>query len=282
MKNCKNCGASAPPVSSQHSYVCEYCHTKNVDDDYFKELARTSDLGKSDRHAQLGINAYVSDQFDAAEKHFEASVLEHDKNAQVWIYLALCKSSLLTASNFDKNIKAIDDSISRAHSIDGDSDVVTSGKIAIFDRLTSRVASIADSFFETAHKTYVALGENKDGASSAVSDLVRGAQRIATLSHYHVTDSQDYAGLVIDGLGQLILYEQKGATSTALDQAKKLLESELLGVFDKNPDLIIRTLDQRGGTGKFVKKLLSAQRSGSIAPPQEDKQSKGFLSKFFS
>lgn len=282
MRNCKNCGASAPPISSQHSYVCEYCSTKNVDEDYFKELARTSDLGKSDRHAQLGINAYVSDQFDVAEKHFEASVLEHDKNAQVWIYLALCKASLLSASNFDKNIKAVNDSISRAHSIEGDSDVVTSGKIAIFDKLTSRVVNIADYFFETAHKTYVALGKSKDAANSATSDVVRGAERIATLSHYHVTDSQDYASLIIDGLGQVMFYDQKGANSTALKQTMQSLESELLSVFDKNPDLILRSLDHHAENGNLVRRLLSNQRSGSLAMPPEEKKSKGFLSKFFS
>lgn len=282
MKNCKNCGASAPPVSSQHSYVCEYCNTKNVDEDYFKELARTSDLGKSDRHAQLGINAYVSDQFDVAEKHFEASVLEHDKNAQVWIYLALCKSSLLTASNFDKNIKAIGDSVNRAQSIDGDSDVVSSGKIAIFDKLTSRTAVISDYFFETAHKTYVALGKSKDGANGALSDVVRGVQKIAALTNFHVADSHDHTGLVVDALGQIIFYEQKGAQSNSLDQAKQALVSEILNVFDRNRELVVRTLEHRGGVGKSVTRLLSTVRPGSITPPPEEKKAKGFLSKFFS
>lgn len=282
MKNCKNCGAAAPATASQHSYVCEYCGTKNVDEEYFKEVARTSDVGKSDRFAQLGINAFVSDEFEAAEKHFESSVLENDRNAQVWIYLALCKSSLLTASNFDRNIKGVNDAVKRALSIDSDSDLVNAGRVAISDKLTQRVASIADYYFETAGKTYHAFGKNKDAATSAVSDVVKGISRISALSDYHVTDSAHYVGLLIDGLGQCLVYEQRGASSEHLIQNRDSIQSELLSIFDANSELVMRCLGDHGSTGRVVTKLLSQLRPGSIVAPQEEKKSGGFLSKFFS
>jgi tetratricopeptide (TPR) repeat protein len=282
MKNCKNCGASAPSLSSSYSYVCEYCSTKNVDDEYFKQVALTADLGKSDRHAQLGINAYVSDQFDVAEKHFETSVLEYDKNAQVWIYLALCKACLLTASNFDKHIKAINDAIYRANEIDSNSEVVKLGHVAIFEKLTLKIANISDYFFHTAYKSYVALGKNKDGANEALPDLLRGVQRIHVLSNYHVTDSHDYTGLLIDGLEQCIIYEQKGAASSALKEAMTLLENEVLKIFDKNQDLVKRTLEERGEVGKSVTRLLNKSRPDSFSLPHKQKKSIGFLSKFFT
>lgn len=282
MKNCKNCGAAAPASASQHSYVCEYCNTKNVDDDYFKEVARTADFGKSDRYAQLGINAYVSDEFENAEKHFESSVLENDKNAEVWIYLALCKSSLLTASNFDKNVKAINDAFKRAFAIDSNSEVVNSGKIAIFEKLTVRVASISDYYFETAAKTFVAFGKDKNAANSAVSDLVRGIDRITTLLDYQVTDSSNYAGLLIDGLAQCVIYEQRGASSSSLSTAKNTLLTTLISILDQNEDLIKRSVLDRGSSGRLVLKLLNQARPGIIPAPQEEKKSGGFLSRFFS
>lgn len=282
MKNCRNCGASSPAVANERTYVCEYCKTKNVDEDFFKELARTSDLGKSDRHAQLGIMAYVSDQFDVAEKHFEASVLENDRDAQVWIYLALCKSSLLSASNFERNIKAISHSLERASSIDGISDVIASGKIAIFDRLISRTTVIADYFFETAHKTYVAMGKNKDGANAATLDVVRGVQKIAVLSNFHVTDSHEFSGLLVDALGQTLFYEQKGALSSSFDQVKQLLVSEFFNISEENPELVARTLESRGEVGKSIGKYLNTIRPGSVSLLPDEKKPKGFLSKFFS
>jgi hypothetical protein len=282
MKNCKNCGASAPSSASQYTYICEYCNTKNVDEDYFKEIARTSDLGKSDRYAQLGINSYISDQFELAEKHFESSIVENDQNAQVWIYYALCKSSLLTASNFDKNIKAINDSISRAQLIDSDSEIVTSGRIAIFDKLVAKIAAIADYFFQTAHKNFVAFGRNREAAGSATTDLMRGIQRIAVLSQYHVVDSQDYAGLLTDGLGQCLFFEKKGASSSSLNQARQLIERELKIILDTNPELIRRTLGGRGEVGRTVAEVLRKSKPDLILEPVEKKKSTGFLSKFFS
>jgi len=281
MKNCKNCGAAAPPSSSQHSYVCEYCNTKNVDEEYFKEVAKTSDVGKSDRYAQLGINAYTSDEFATAEKHFESSVLENDKNAQVWLYLALCKSSLITASNFDKNIKGISDSLKRAEEIDSTSEIISAGRIAIFEKLVSRVSSISNYFFQTGQDTFIALGKSKDAANSATQEIETGINRISTLFNYKIQDSYSYVNLLINGLGHCVLYEQRGATTKSLIESREKIEGELIEIINVNSELIKRCLQDSGAMGSLATKKLSNLKPEIIsAPPQEEK--KGFFGKLFS
>ena len=282
LTNCKNCGATPPQSSSQYSYVCEYCGAKNVDNDYFKVVANTSDIGKSERYARLGLSAFASDEFESAVENFESSILENDGNAEVWIYLALCKSHLLTASNFDRTTKRVDDALRRALELDSTSELVVNGRIAIFETLVRRVATVADYYYETAYKSYVAFGSNKSAASAASPEVEKALDRVAILPKYRVASSSDYVLLLTDSILQCHLYQTKGATSPELESRKSVALGELLALFDENEELIKRNLDARGESVNPVVRLISDARPGRIIVSSVVTKPKGFLRKLFS
>lgn len=281
MKNCKNCGAAAPNGTSLHSFTCEFCGTKNVDEEYFKELARNSDLGKSNRFMQLGLNSFESDEFIDAEKHFESSIIENDKNPEVWIYLALCKANLIKASNFNKAIKGLNDAIYRASSIDDSSEIVTMGKIALANCLLTKIQIISDHYFETADKTFVAYGGDKNAAIAATNDLISGLEKIQTLQSYQISADVQYTELLVSALVKSKSYELKGVLSPELTRHIQNLTTTLLEIYDGNQEVVKLEINTWGENATGVIKLINENRpNNKLIEPKET--AKGFLSKFFS
>jgi len=281
LKNCKNCGAAAPNGTSLHSFSCEFCGTKNVDEEYFRELARNSDLGKSNRFMQLGLNSFESDEFIDAEKHFESSIIENDKNPEVWIYLALCKANLIKASNFNKNIKGVKDAIYRASSIDDSSEIVIFGKIALANCLVTKIQNISGHYFETADKTYVAHGGDKNAAIAASHDLISGLEKIQSLESYVISSDVEYVGLLVSALVKSKSYESKGVVSPELHSLIQHLMTTLLDIFDRNQEVVKLEISSWGENASGVIKLFNENRpNNKLIEPKTT--TKGFLSKFFS
>uniref|UniRef100_UPI0040472114 hypothetical protein n=1 Tax=Polynucleobacter sp. TaxID=2029855 RepID=UPI0040472114 len=283
MKNCRNCGAPASQSTSLHTFVCEFCSTKNVDEDYFKEIAKNSDVAKSNRFIQLGLNAFSSDEFGEAEKHFESSILENDKVPEAWIYLALSKAELITASNFSKNIKGIKDAISRADSIDATSDVVSLGKIAIADSLVKKIKDISGHYFDTADKTFNAFGRDKSAALSSFDDLTSGLSKIEELNVFQVSADFEYSSLLIYGLVKITFYEKHGIPFDKFGSTGRNLLKNLLDIYDRNPELVKQEISEWGLNASKVAKLINESRPSNPIPVQEPASVvKGFLGKFFS
>jgi hypothetical protein len=282
MKNCRNCGAPASQSTSLHTFVCEFCNTKNVDEDYFREIAKNSDVAKSNRFIQLGLNAFSSDEFGEAEKHFESSILENDKVPEAWIYLGLSKAQLITASNFNKTIKGIKDVISRADLIDATNDVVNLGKIAIADCLVTKIKNISGHYFETADKTFNAYGRDKNAALSAFDDLVSGLNKIQELNTFEVSADFDYSSLLIFGLVKITAYEKHGISFDKFGSTGRNLLTNLLNIYDRNPELVKQAILEWGLNASKVAKLINENRPSNPIPVQEPASAvKGFLGKFF-
>jgi hypothetical protein len=283
MKNCRNCGAPASQSTSLHTFVCEFCNTKNVDEDYFREIAKNSDVAKSNRFIQLGLNAFSSDEFGEAEKHFESSILENDKVPEAWIYLGLSKAQLITASNFNKTIKGIKDVISRADLIDATNDVVNLGKIAIADCLVTKIKNISGHYFETADKTFNAYGRDKNAALSAFDDLVSGLNKIQELNTFEVSADFDYSSLLIFGLVKISAYEKYDISFDKFGSAGRNLLTNLLNIYDRNPELVKQEILEWGLNASKVAKLINENRPSNPIPVQEPASVvKGFLGKFFT
>jgi hypothetical protein len=281
VKNCRNCGAPAPSSISLHSFSCEFCGTKNVDEEYFKEVARNSDLGKSNRFMQLGLNSFESDEFVDAEKHFESSIIENDKNPEVWIYLALCKSNLIKASNFNKIIKGIKDAINRAESIDDSSDIVTLGKIAISDCLIAKIKHISDHYFETADKTFFAYGGDKNAATAAAGDLISALEKIQFLQSFTITADIEYTELLVSALVKSLSYEKKGVLSPELHSHIQNVLSSVLEIYDRNKEIVNLEINSWDENSSAVIKIINENRpNNKLIEPKTT--AKGFLSRFFS
>lgn len=283
MKNCRNCGAPSSQSASLHTFICEFCNTKNVDDEYFKEIAKNSDVLKSNRFMALGLNAFSSDEFSDAEKHFESSILENDKDPQAWIYLGLCKANLISASNFVKNIKGIKDAIARSESIDIRNDIVNLGKIAIANCLVEKITDIASYYFETADKTFNAYGQDKNAALSSFNDLSAGLNKIQELNAFRVSADFEYCALLILGIVRISYYEKYGLSFNQFDPTSKNLLENLIDIYDRNPDLVKQGIGAWGNSGSKVAKLINENRPNSSIPVQEPTSLvKGFLGKLFS
>jgi hypothetical protein len=283
MKNCRNCGAPSSQSASLHTFICEFCNTKNVDDEYFKEIAKNSDVLKSNRFMALGLNAFSSEEFADAEKHFESSILENDKDPQAWIYLGLCKANLISASNFAKNIKSIKDVIERSESIDASSDIVNLGKIAIANCLVEKINDIASYYFETADKIFNAYGRDKNAALSAFDDLSNGLSKIQELNTFQVSADFEYCALLILGLVRVSYYEKYGLSLNQFQPLGKNLLENLIDIYDRNPDLVKQRIESWGTNASKVAKLINEVRPNSSIPIQEPiSVVKGFLGKLFS
>lgn len=282
MKNCRNCGAPASQSTSLHTFICEFCNTKNLDEDYFKEIAIKSDVAKSNRFIQLGLNAFSSDEFGEAEKHFESSILENDIVPEAWIYLGLTKAQLITATNFNQTIKGIKDAISRADLIDATSDEVNLGKIAIADCLVTKIKDISEYYFETADKTFNAFGRDKNAALLAYDDLASGLIKIKELNAFEVSADFDYSSLLIFGLVKITFYEKYGISFDKFGSNGINLLTNLLDIYDRNPELVKQKISEWGLNASKVAKLINESRPSNPIPVQKPASlAKGFLGKFF-
>jgi tetratricopeptide (TPR) repeat protein len=283
MKNSRNCGAPASQSISLHTFICDFCNTKNVDEDYFKEIAKSTDLGKSNRFMQLGLNAFTSDEFGDAEKHFENSISENDKNPEAWIYLGLCKAHLITASNFQKSIKGIKDALSRADFIDSTSETIILGKITIANSLVNKIKEISDYYFSTADKTFNAFGENEGAAHSSINDLSEGIRKIQELDQFDVSADVDYSNLLLSGLIRVTSYDKYSSVINKLQINIDTILLALLEIYDRNPDAVKLSIGLWNSKASVrISKLINEKRPNNQISIIETKKDKGFFGKLFS
>lgn len=273
VSSCKSCGASAPARSGLMSFVCEYCGTKNVDEEYFKIYATKVDTQKAGRLLQLGLIGFSSGNYADAEKHLEASALEDINNPEVWIYLSLCKAQTVKASHFNKNFRAAKDCFERAMAIDSNSELVVLGGVELGNRFLAASVKSAKYYFDTASKKYFALGENKDAAKAAVSESQSGLEVLKTAYELNPTDFTLIARTCSMAVAQCMDMEEKRAPKDSCSEFKSFFAARLRGLYEKRPNdvsAIVREVPVYGTKiGKELAATSAVKSSGKIASSQE-------------
>jgi len=250
--NCKSCGASPPSNSSNISFICEYCGTKNVDDQYFIERAKNIDASKANRFFGLGLVAFNSGDYQQAEAQFEQAVKEDDHNLDAWIYLAHTKAKTLKPSNFSKNILVAINCIKKAREIDSHAEVVEYGSSAIANSFLSEANNAAQYYFDTAQKKLVAYG--KSGAAGVASEAVIGFSLIKNAFSLAPSDSKLIAASDIYALSQIYHFSDLGVYSSEIESFGYYFFDNLYGVYSKNKDVVLGLLSQ---SPKYQSKIKS-------------------------
>ncbi|REG50925.1 Flp pilus assembly protein TadD [Paraburkholderia sp. BL6669N2] len=202
---CKQCGA--PGASAARKFTCDYCGALNVDEEFFKTLARDVEATTEDRVYQVGLSQYLANDFVEAEKSLTSCVTQPTSfPADAWIYLALCKACQLKPSNFDKSLALAIQYIERASKHAGDSENVVYSRVVLGNQFLESATRAMQYFFSTAKKKYVAYGENRDAAQSAFEEAARGIKAVQDVFILQPTDATlrlSVAGLMFDSLIQL-------------------------------------------------------------------------------
>jgi len=230
--HCTSCGASRPASSSNHSFVCEYCGAKNVDEQYFIERAKNIDSNKLDSYLHLGLVAFNAGDFPNAEQKFEEAVKQDGNSADAWIYLAHTKAKTVKPSNFTNSLSIATNCIQRAREIDANAEIVLYGSSAIANSFLARTISAAQYYFETADKRFVAYGK---GDPALVKEVETGFSLIQQAFAMAPTESELIAASSCYALTQCYKFEDRGFSSISRANEKIYLE-KLFQVYSKNQD----------------------------------------------
>jgi tetratricopeptide (TPR) repeat protein len=202
---CKSCGAAPPPSTSHVAFVCEYCGTKNVNDQYFIERAKNIDASKSNRHFGLGVVAFNSGDYQTAEKQFEQAVQEDDLSTDSWIYLAHTKAKTIKPSNFSRHIAVAINCINKAKEIDPNAEIVEYGSAAIANSFLAESNKAAQYYFDTAEKKLIAFGKN--GSHEAASEAALGLSLIKNAFDLNPNDTKLAAESSIYAMYQIFRFD---------------------------------------------------------------------------
>lgn len=171
---CKSCGAQSN-AANQLSFVCEFCGTKNVDDQYLQNLAVQKAAAEANSKSfQLGLIAVQGNDIATAEKQFEAAVSEDANNPDAWVYLAYCKAALVKPSNYEKNIGIARQAIQKAKSLANSSEEVDSGVVLVGGKFLQASVGASAYYIDTAMKKFFAYGENASARKVAVQEAALG------------------------------------------------------------------------------------------------------------
>ena len=264
IQSCRSCGASPPSNSSHISFICEYCGTKNVDDQYFIERAKNIDASKANRYFGLGLVAFKSGDYQQAEKQFEQAVQEDDHNLDGWIYLAHTKAKTLKPSNFTKNILVAINCIKKAEEIDANAEIVQFGSAAIANSFLSEAIKAAQYYFDTAQKKLVAYGH--EGAAGIASELQMGFSLIKDAFSLNPNDTKLIASSSIYALSQTFRFDDLGISNPQIKNDRSYFFDTFYYLYSKHKDVALEMLAQ---SPKFESKItaLLDKKDKSLSAP---------------
>jgi hypothetical protein len=279
---CKQCGA--PGSSAAHKFTCEYCGTLNVDEEFFKSIARDVESTTSDRLYQVGLAHYIAGDAVEAEKSLTACVTQSVPfPADAWIYLALCKVHQLKPSNFDKSLALTLQYIERASQSDVHSENVDVSKVLLGNEFLESAARATDYFFSTAKKKYIAYGENREAAQSAFDEAARGIKAVKDVFILRPTDASlrlSVAAMMLDVLLQL---EDMGVAKPETRPFKDFFVDVARATAGENSDMFTTWL---AGRPKEIQKIFrklavtqDATASGASALPIASPAATGLVHK---
>jgi tetratricopeptide (TPR) repeat protein len=267
---CKSCGASGRDVSPRGSFVCKYCGTTNVDEKFFKEYASHLDLGKANRLLQRGLTHFDSGDYERAEQHLEASILEDDGNPETWVYLAICKAHTLQVSQFVGRCRTAASCLQRAVDIDGSAEVVQAGKVLVANLLLASSVKSAVYYFDNAEKKFVAFSN----PAITFDEALNGFEMLDVGRELNPTDSELLASASVVALGAILHLERHKVQPQLISERKELYLEQLLTLYDHRPDVVNDAVSKHPSVGGKIQSLLLSRRTQSSAIVPSDKSSK--------
>lgn len=239
---CKSCGAVGDVSMKTHSFVCEYCGSKNVDESYLKDYASHVNLSASNKSLQLAMVFIGREDFFTAEQHLEACVLEDPNNGDAWLFLAYCKAALIKPSNFDKNFIFAKSCLEKASKFITDTDVALSGQVLVSNKFLSGSVAAAKYYVETGKKKYLAFSGSSQAEEGAYEETSKGMALIKNTISVSANDSDASVMALTYGLTHYMDFRRNFCNSKRTEKAcqedQKFFEAKLETLFVKRSDLV--------------------------------------------
>ena len=151
---CNSCGASVENKSNKSSYKCEYCGSYNYDEKYIEQ--RFANLNPTKANEILGVAQvrFKSGRYEEAIELITESLKENNDCVEAWACLAACRIYTLSTSNFDKNIKSIEQCMIKIKNLDNEH--FQEFFIEIHQKLLEKTLKLSVEWIQKSSKVYVA------------------------------------------------------------------------------------------------------------------------------
>ena len=151
---CSSCGASVENISNKSTYKCEYCGSYNYDEKYIEQ--RFANLNPTKAIEILGVAKvrFASARYDEAVELITESLKENNDCVEAWACLAACRIYTLSTSNFDKNIKSIEQCMIKIKNLDNEH--FQEFFIEIHQKLLEKTIKLSEEWIQKSSKVYVA------------------------------------------------------------------------------------------------------------------------------
>ena len=153
---CSSCGASVENISNKSTYKCEYCGSYNYDEKYIEQ--RFAKLNPTKAIEILGVAKvrFASARYDEAVELITESLKENNDCVEAWACLAACRIYTLSTSNFDKNIKSIEQCMIKIKNLDNEH--FQEFFIEIHQKLLEKTLKLSVEWIQKSSKVYVEIG----------------------------------------------------------------------------------------------------------------------------
>lgn len=230
--DCAGCGAplNAPP--SAVSILCDYCGSRNTDEQFIEQRLRTLDQGRVQNLFAVGLARFKASDFAGAADLFERALVEDASNSDLWVYLAVSLAQSLDLSNVGQLIDRVDAALERASELTPDSDVYWSGAAACQQAIATTLLRAALRHKQEGDKAYFAFesidrGQAKARRCAEYCEALDYASFAVGLPIEDLRVRSEIVKLVFalaaaDGVGPTAAGEARAGARTALEEIRRV------------------------------------------------------------
>ena len=151
---CSSCGASVENISNKSTYKCEYCGSYNYDEKYIEQ--RFAKLNPTKAIEILGVAKvrFASARYEEAVELITESLKENNDCVEAWASLAACRIYTLSTSNFENNIKSIDQCMLKIKDLDNEHS--QEFFLEIHQKLLEKTLKLSEEWIHKSAKIYSA------------------------------------------------------------------------------------------------------------------------------
>jgi hypothetical protein len=277
LNRCVSCGAPAPASRSDFHFTCEFCGTKNVDEEYLKEKAKSIESKTSNSAFESALTAIEVGDFEKATVLIDEALIQDNNNQDILIFHAYCHAALTKPSNFEKNFKVAEISLSKAKKL-GETEVFTLGKTQVSNMFLDRAESAGNYFYDTAEKKLIAFGDNDSTRKSFLDETLKGLNLFEKIIELNPTEKEKKIQIIVTALDKIYSFPGSDSSSQEYSNKKKYFFEKLYDIYKDNNDVvenIVNRLPEKklGDYGVRSNANLISKTLRSMGSPKVEKKS---------
>jgi hypothetical protein len=237
LNRCVSCGAPAPANRSDFHFTCEFCGTKNVDEEYLKEKAKSIESKTGNNAFESALMAIEAGDFEKATGLIDEALKQDNNNQEILIFHAYCHAALTKPSNFEKNFKVAEISLNKAKNL-GDTEVFTLGKTQVSNMFLDRAESAGNYFFDTAEKKLIAFGDNQSTRQSFLDETLKGINLFEKTIELNPTEKEKKIKILVTAIDKIHSFSGSESSSQEYTNKKKYFFEKLFEIYKDNKEVV--------------------------------------------